>query len=446
MKKILTYITIIICLIISQPTVASETTELCNHLIVAFNWSPEPTSRSNKWMFLDDTKNAVKRLATYSIENGRGEMQPVLTESDYFSCVAFRANIDQNSLEHFIRPIHSGRDSLVWIKNNSLAFQHSLNKEWNSWMTCKPYEKDTVAFSLLTAAKPYCLKYFSMCDKKAMVSRTFMIIVSDGIFNGDLYNEILNLEQFSKRPNGFEEVFSTCYDFNTSYFIRHIKTEEIKHPEKPHINPLGYVELYEFVPLQKNFSLNSVFEMPHILKLKRVRGGAYQGELGLTNRQNNSYKPLTLSVRLNEDNCLNLCAEELSDRMSIPINIGSDNKIDAIEIEGEVLLTDGIYNSTLITAHPDATLESGRDGAIVRVPVEYEEDAKILGIIPLYDFLWWGFLPDDQNEAALVWEAIIITLLVVAVIVILIIFIKKSLYYTPKIEELEINIPSNLKK
>lgn len=449
MGKQLILVFLMLC-VVMPISATSNSADVRNHLIVAFDWAPTPNAFNNKWMFTDETKAAVKSLSQYMVADGQGQLCPVLGEGDNFSCVAFRANIDKNSLEHFIRPISNEQDSLVHIENVSSSFQRQLDAEWNSWLTSKPYgENFPEGFSLLTVAKPYCFNYFSKCDKKAMTSRTFMVVVSDRRFNGDLYLEIVNLRQSGQKIYKLpgikdDEVYSVCYDVNQSYFIRLIKTEEIKMSKSA--NPSGYVELFEFVPLQKNFSLNSVFELPKTIKAKRVRGGKYQCDLSLINRQNDNYKPLKLSIRINDESCGTFGADELSSRIEIPIEVDNKNKADEIELEGEVLLTDGVYNSTLITANPSAIVESGRDGAIVRIPIEYEPTAEIFGVIPLPDFLWWGIFPDDQEDTAMLWQFIFSIIILCIVVVSIVSFIKKKQYYTPTIDEIEINIPSNLKK
>lgn len=430
------------------PLQANNKAEAPNHLILAVNWAPSPQSSS--WMFMPDTQKAIDELSQFEVENGVGERTEILREGDVFSCLAFRANIDQKSLEHYVRPICLSSDSLVYIKNTYSKFAELIKTEWSKCLTSDPYgDSQCQSFSMLTLAKPYCLKYFSTCDRRQQVSRTFMIIVSDRVFNGDMYYEVINLRQFIShyyQLDGMadEDVFPTCYDVNQSYFIRHLQTRKIQ--TSLNANPVGYVELYEFVPLQKNFSLNAVLDMPQLIKAKRIRGGKYEIALSITNRENDNYAPMKLSLRLNGNELKVYGAQDLVATINQSFIIEEDNKSTVLDIEGDVLLIDNVYNSTLITSNPKLPVELGSRGAVVHIPIEYESPARIFWIIPLSDFFWFSFFPDDQYIAALIWQVILMMLLIMLVVVLVIMYIRKKMYYTPIVSELKFNIPNNLKK
>lgn len=414
---------------------------LHHHLILAFNWSPRPAD----WEFSIETQQAVDRLAQYVLKDGQGADRKVLTVDDYYSCVAFRADVSQDHLKHFVQPIkyqdkpvlfQSGRD------NNDLSTR--IQSDWRTWLHSSPFSTyDNTSFSLLTVAKPYCLNYFARVQEKRDVNRTFMIVVSDRTFNGDMYNEVLNLRQYniSDHLTGIkdDDVYPICYAVNQSYFIRHIKTEKIRYGGGAWSNPKGYVDLYEFVPLQKNFKLATVLDMPAQVKAKRVRGNKYRCELLLNNRHHTSYKPIRLEASLDGKLLKHWSEDELEDAPSYTFEIESANRPDKLNLKGWVRLIDDVYNTTLLSPSPRAMEEAGRNGLNVDFEIEYEQKAKIF-FFPMYDFFWFSFLPDDQATAALVWELIFGFIILMTAVVTIIYLFNKNQYFTPSVSDIEFKI------
>lgn len=414
-----------------------------HHVIVAFNWSPSP----NDWVYSYETKNAVCALSSFEVEDGTGKGRRVLQQGDVFSCVAFRADVKNNNLEQYIQPITASNGSPVQFqKIGDVSFDGYVNGDWDTWLNCRPFGVDiSFGYSLLSVAKPYCLKYFAAAENRILANRTFLVMVSDKQFNGDMYDEVANLRRdnlqygYHAKGIGDEQVFPVYYDVNQSYFIRQLSSRPIMSGTNSWAAPKGYVQLFEFVPLQKNFVLSSVFDYPVQLKAKRIRGGKYSCSLLMTNRKHPLYNPVRLQVYLNDELQKTWDAVEIKDSVKYIFEQCGAIKASNVSIKCWVRLQDGIYNTTLMSPMPDATKESGRDGLNVTLDIEYEKKAKIF-FVPMPDFMWLDIMPDDQAVAALLWELILGLITVALVIAGIVRLFHNNQYITPDVNEMKFRI------
>ena len=411
-----------------------------HHVIVAFNWSPSPGA----WVHSNETKNTVCALSSFGIEDGAGKERKVLQQGDMFSCVAFRADVKNNNLEQYIQPITAADGRPVQFqKIENMPFSSCVYGNWNTWLNCRPFGADiSFGYSLLSVAKPYCLKYFGAAENRILANRTFLVMVSDKQFNGDIYDEVENLSndnlQYGHHVKGIssEQVFPVYYDVNQSYFIRMVESIKIKCGSSI---TKGYVQLFEFVPLQKNFVLSSVFDYPVQLKAKRIRGGKYSCSLLMSNRKHPLYDPVRLQVYLNDELQKTWDAVEMKDSIRYIFEQDVATKASNVSIRCWVHLQDGIYNTTLMSPMPDATKESGRDGLNVSLDIEYEKKAKIF-FVPMPDFMWLDIMPDDQAVAALLWELILGLVTVALVIAYVVRLFHNNQYITPDVNEIKFKI------
>lgn len=130
--------------------------------------------------------------------------------------------------------------------------------------------------------------------------------------------------------------------------------------------------------------------------------------------------------------------EEVTPDKELTINIPNDKVygVDShanIEIKAWVKLCDGIYNNTVL--HPEGSKLQGAEGLSRIISIELEQDAKILGIIPLPDFLFYmSFWTSSQITAANSWAWILIFIAIAAIVYI----IYKSNIYKPNTKEIKI--------
>lgn len=427
-------------MVVAQTVESVGTDSLKHHVIIAVDWAPAPT----KWQISDETKEAVKELINYAVKDGRDQKRAVLALKDYYSCVGFRTDEQCGNLKQYVQAV-SDLNRKILYRNNSekTTLNMCIETEWDNWMKSAPFGRQVPSgFSLISVAKPYCLNYFNQVETKPIVHRTFMIVVSDYVFNGDPYDEVANWGRFYKEKTGFEmndkEVFPLCYAVNQTYFMHHLKTIEIKNGGFSWSNPKGYVELLEFVPLQKNFNLATVLDMPVMLKAKRIRGGKYRCELVIRNRHNQTYQPLCLKASLNDKLLKQWQEGDMQETLTFTFDIVGDKRPKELKVKGWVKYMDNVYNATILSPSPQATEEAGRLGLTVNLGIEYEEET----LMP--DILWFSFFPDDQATASLIWELIFWLSVVLIVIICLFCLFNKYQYFTPEVSEITIKISKPL--
>lgn len=81
-----------------------------------------------------------------------------------------------------------------------------------------------------------------------------------------------------------------------------------------------------------------------------------------------------------------------------------------MKIRAWVRYNDGIYNGTVMNPYDPQYI-----GAMtILQTVRLNEDAKILGVMPLSDFFWWWY-PNDIFAAVMVWDLIILVIFIFVV-------------------------------
>lgn len=286
-----------------------------------------------------------------------------------------------------------------------------------------PYGK---FYSITSFAKSYSLMALK---GKHNTNRTFMVIITDGVYNGndDYYGEASYVKnKFTEEgKNQFKREIKTV---QTNYFCQYIDQRPING---------GYIQLYEFIPLQQYFALESVLSFPHSIVAERKKG-EYQIKFPIVRVKNDDYKIERLQVTVSSGNGDVIFKEEVTPDKELTINIPNDKVygVDSranIKIKAWVKLCDGIYNNTVL--HPEGSKLQGAEGLSRIISIELEQDAKILGIIPLSDFLFYmSFWTSSQTTAANSWAWILIFIAIAAIVVL----IYKSNIYKPDTKEIKI--------
>ena len=281
-------------------------------------------------------------------------------------------------------------------------------------------------YSITSFAKPYSLMALK---GKQNTNRTFMVIITDGVYNGndDYYGEASYVKnRFTEEgKNQFKKEIKSV---QTNYFCQFIEQQPING---------GYVQLYEFIPLQQYFALESVLSFPHDIVAERKKG-EYQITFPIVGVQNDDYKIERLVVTVSSGSGDVIFKEEVTPGKELIINIPNDKLYGIvssanIEVKAWVKLCDGIYNNTIL--HPEGSKLQGAEGLSRRINIKLEDDAKILGVIPLPDFLFYlSFWTSSQTTAAISWAWILIFIAIAAVVYI----IYKSNIYKPDTKEIKI--------
>lgn len=279
-------------------------------------------------------------------------------------------------------------------------------------------------YSITSFAKPYSLMALK---GKQSANRTFMVIITDGEYNGndDYYGEASYVKnKFTEK--GKKQFKREIKSVQTNYFCQFIDQRNING---------GYIQLYEFIPLQQYFALESVLNFPHDIVAERKKG-KYQVKFPIIAIKNNDYKIERLVVTVSNEESKNdvIYKEEVTPNKELIINIPNNKISNAnIEVKAWVRLCDGIYENTIL--HPEGSKLQGANGLSRKFNIKLEEDAKILGVLPLPDFLFYlSFWTSSQSTAANSWAWILILIAIAVIVYIL----YKSNIYKPDTKEIKI--------
>lgn len=292
-------------------------------------------------------------------------------------------------------------------------------------------------YSVITIAKPYSLLKCKLSSPEKLVKRTFLALVTDYKYNGndDFYGELKHVPGISKEKK--EVIMNTIKDVQQNYFYKFIAEEDISYYGYSYCVSRGYISLFEVIPLQQYFSIESVLEFPHKITAARTKDG-YQAKFNINRLDNPNYRFIRseafISIEGQDD------VQEINEFgkdyvFNIPTamidTIGKENI--TISFKTWVQLLDDVYNHTVLT--PDGTKLQGAEGLNRRIEVKLEKDAVILGCIPLWDGLYKiSFWTDNQNIAAATWGWIFILIF----IAIMIFIIWKSTQYKSKNNDVKI--------
>ena len=430
---------LLVLLLLCSPMAAQET-YLRHHVIVAidkagcYEWS-----RSSEVAVT--VKNILFDINTKSEDPSLCDRSPLVQDGDYVSFVGFSIKPSAKDMDTYVLPLGDSKYSPYKYKSgpnlkNRLRNLHLGDSiyspcKYKTYSECKKLIRNwsyivgepnygNNNYSLVSVAKPYALR--ALKDDTKEVNRTFILLITDHRYNGgDFYEEI---KAFNIKSNGklsYNQIFKNCYEVEQNYFIKYIQSKEIGKNQ--------YVELYEYVPLQQNFTLTSAINHEPVFYAKRQRGGGYDVEIKLTNTTNPLYKVKEFDLFPNNSDQTEYKTPAYASRITCPdgkidttlhVHIPSHSNNMHIEIRAWVKLIDNVYNATLLTPNKEAPIEYGKNGLNQLVQVKFEGNETILGVLDLQDWMW-PFWIDTQHSAVLFWNAIIIILLLALVITVFVI-------------------------
>ena len=374
-------------------TAQVEEGKMVTSLIVALD--VRPTTVSKEWNSSLLSSRLKKILADSDVN------------IDYVSGVLYGIKDDALSPANFSRLVLNTQNN----PDNYIKFLETLHSNVPSG----------TFFSITSFAKPYCL--MALKDKQA-TNTTFLAIITDGKYNGndDYYNESKYVkDNFSNE--GRLQFLNDIAEVQTNYFCRFVRECSI---------PGGHIQLYEFIPLQQYFALESVVNFPHVVVAKRTKQG-YEVSFSMEAVTNKDYETQKLMVSLQTSDETN-SEKEVNFNQELTFNISrSEIGGSQIRIKAWVKLLDGVYNNTIM--HPEGSKLQGSEGLLRTIVIAKEENATILGIIPLPDFLFsLSFWTSSQHTAANTWGWILIFIFVALIVL----AIRKSNIYKPNPKEINI--------
>lgn len=412
----------------------ANSTPLRHHIIIAID-----RSGCDKWTGNAEFGQEVQRLLlrqSFSEDSEDNDRTHLFEEGDYISFVGFRINHDQTDMNVFAMPLLYETNNFSWLSLSKENLRSTLGKNWNSTVL-QSYNPGDNGFSLVSVSKAYALRAVPSYEGK-YADRTFLIMITDHHYNGnDFYDEIRNFIKVQKEkkiayPLNVDSIFAKSYNVEQNYYIRYISHKEVDEEK--------YVEFYEYVPLPLFFSIQSVIRYPTNLRAVRNRDGSFEVKLPIQWIENKGYHLLRLEAFPNETDQIMystpnnaIVTTELPDNLRFILH---DNKAKYIQIRGWLILNDGFYNGTLLSADSNNPRQTIRDGLNVLITIDYDADATIWGSKKLAKFGWFLLpLVDDQYRAAHIWEYYILPLMVLLLLAYLGYRLARTEYYTPKASE-----------
>lgn len=365
-----------------------------NHLIVALDARSNLQSPSLWEMNKHTVRNNIPNLLSkYGLAEG------------IVSTLTFSLDTNNSNMRQYTHAVTKGtiyRDFNI------------IQNEWDK--LCETYQAGS-RFSLVSIAKPYSLKAM-MIDSNSyqdedLTYRTYLMLITDGHYNGndDYYGE-LDYAGYAKKT----EILNEVKNIYQNYFY--------EYKDKVRLGR-GYILLFECIPLQKYYSIESTVDFPHELIARRTKKG-YTVDVPIKSFENKNYQLLKSEFSLGEEKQI------LNGYGTISFNDISeddwlDNDFTYIQMKSWVRFLDDIYNRTIL--NPDGDEEQGALGLNRKILLVKEKNAKIWGIIPLCDNMFkMSFWTNNQYVAAGVWGFLF------AIIVLLFILwgVKRTLNYNQK--------------
>lgn len=378
------------------------------HLIVSIDLKSEITMYDREYA-VSKIKSVIPRM----LRNNN------ITEG-YASIQFFSVNENASNLEEYVKNIN---DPFTQFSDVNYVVDGLLESDF--------YKYHGNHYSVVTIAKPYSLLKFRDIASDKLIEKTYLILVTDYKYNGndDFYGELKHVPRISKDTK--ESIMNTIKDVQQNYFYKFIAEENIsRYPRS------GYISLFEVIPLQQYFSIESVLDFPHKITATRTKDG-YKATFKINQLENPNYRFISSEAFLPVEGHDEIRSVKLNQDVKFDIperlveELGEDNIF--INFRTWVQLIDNVYNHTILS--PDGDKLQGADGLNRSIKIELEKDAEILGFIPLTDGLYnISFWTNNQNVAAATWGVIFILIL----LGIMIFIIWRSTQYRSKNNDVKI--------
>ena len=432
MKNIFPFIFLLFCAYLKAESISEM--PLRHHIIIALD-----KAGCDGWIGDDEVIQGVNNLLrgdlSHLVNPDSGELsrssRKLYEDGDYLSVVGFRINATQGDLKVFAMPMNNGDSKMAYCEYTQEQLINLIDVGWRH-IALQPYNPGKEPYSLVSVAKAYALA--ALKSREQHVNRTFLILISDKHYNGnDFYNE---MQAFYQKHQGVtltpQKIFSKCYEVEKNYVIKYINTQNVWAGNTN--SPKGYIEFYEYVPLQQNFTLSTVINFPTHLVAKLKRDGSYTIELPLSWQGGDSYRlhhleafPIETEKKVFKTPNNAVYLDSLTES-TLRFNVPSNQSAKSIQIRAWLNLMDGFYNATLMSPQEDSPLELGRDGLNYLLSIDYEKTETVMGIPVSY--LFWPPFVEDQYKVALIWR-ILFCLLFLGGLLAFIRWLRKPRYYTP---------------
>lgn len=319
---------------------------------------------------------------------------------DYISIFEYGLDWITPNMSEFVMPCKdTGNHSIIWrhIPGNTIASIFNAYQD-NSW-PIRSYHLSSG--SMQSIAKQYLVSAAANVKEHDFVDKTYLLMVTDMWFNGN--------DDYRKEWNSAVEAVPVQF----AHGLRNLQSEVFRH--------LATVnEVLRFIPSQ-NFvlsnqgkspyqvvvyevlannipSIQSVTTMPSPLPIKRVRGG-FELSLDLSTT-NKLYQISDITIKNNKGKTI---GRSNNGKVDVKFSSSDVRSGDSLSVQMSLKQLDGIYNGILISPNNP----THRGGMTLNQVVKISDEAKVLGLMPLNDWLWWWY-PHDVFTAVMIWDVIII--------------------------------------
>lgn len=326
----------------------------------------------------------------------------------YISVVGYSMNGGYPDIDDFVL-LYTDRES------NSVLWQNynSLRVIFPYWPQGEPNKMSNYyrPGSMQSLAKPYCVMETAVKDVNNVADATFVIFVTDEKVQGVDDDYSREWEEMSWYNKGAYEkihdsVFKKLQQFNETYRFEFRNRKTI---DREYV-----IASYELLPAVQP-SIYSVSDLPSPLPIKRVRGGftlACKVESHDTHYEVKDWAVYSSSGSLFKRNIggdLFIKSNELKDG-------------DTLEVRMIMRMSDDLYGGFLLSRR-------NCGGMALKQKIKLQDEAKVLGIMPLSDDFWWWF-PSDVMTAVMIWDLLILlALIAITVFVFYIVFVIINTYH-----------------
>lgn len=349
------------------------------------------------------------------------------SEEDYVSVVNYSLGINDSTFNKYTTC------TVNW--SSSKVFFVTMANYWPE-VAYLLHSNEGAPCSMITGSKYYSFHALYKKNEGKGANRTYLLQVTDGVFNGD--NDYKT--EFQRGYKGikgildYAEFRETITSITENYHFKLLKEYPIKGEYK--------AILFEVTPNQT--TLNSVLNYPAYLGIHRVRGG-YRIEFDYNNvtvdslKSHSSYKlhRLEISPMKNGEPIKTAAFTEDAGHVTMDID-GSDVSGDLLKVEmrGWLEPKDEIYSGLIMNPYDEDFKNLN-----VNLSLPLNNDPKIFGVIPLYDFMWWWY-PNDILRAVYIWDIVLVLILILVMIYIQRTLSKKMGLYIPTNNVISMNVKS----
>ena len=406
-----------VLLILLIPTYSQNAFGVSTHYILSFDRAV-PLYKDSYM-----SNGVLNKLSTALKKDGA---QP---DKDFLSVVGYSFDMNHPSVQKYVEAYKMDNGGyLKWSRVPNFDLSCIL-KQGNKGL---PHLSGSIASAQLFSRQFSVMETMvDATDSAKSSDRTILLVITDELTNGSKdyrkewkdISETGNYVEFSKIK---DSVFDKLNKFDEQFRIVNIEFGGIGTEGLPVVSGGVYpykIIAYEVVPAYKP-SIHSVTDFPSPLPLKRVRGG-YKVEITSSSLYD-KYSITDISILDAEGNVLGKSEE---DKMSFVIPSNKISVGDTLTTSMTLKLNDGLYNGALISG----SNSKYSDGMTAKQVVRVQEEAKVMGLLPLWDIFWW-WSPENIFTAVMLWDLVIVLIVIISLTVTVMWLIKRFATYQPASE------------